>query len=139
MAYYFVEKTEFERGIENNAFLEYAQVHEHYYGTSRMAVERVLDAGACCILDIDVQVGAQAAYKETELYKQGARQIRKSGIRAVFVFIAPPSMEELEKRLRGRGTDGEEQVFLRLKAARTEMQRQRSLPGLLPHCVLQYE
>lgn len=56
MDYYFVEKAEFERGIEQKAFLEYAKVHEHYYGTSKAAVEAVLNSGTCCILDIDVQV-----------------------------------------------------------------------------------
>jgi len=118
--YNFIERDEFERGIEENVFLEHAKVHDHYYGTSREAVEKVLDAGACCILDIDVQ---------------GARQVRKSGIRAVFVFVAPPSEEELEKRLRGRGTDGEEQIFLRLKAARTEMQSMSEM-GLFDFCIV---
>ena len=54
---------------------------------------------------------------------QGARQIRKSDIRTVFVFISPPSEEELEKRLRGRGTESEQQIHLRLKTARQEIER----------------
>ena len=56
MQYHFVNRETFERGIEEGAFLEYAKVHDHYYGSSRAAVEEVLAAKMCCILDIDVQV-----------------------------------------------------------------------------------
>lgn len=83
-------------------------MHDNYYGTSQDAVASVVEAGKCCVLDIDVQ---------------GARQVRHSGIRAVFVFIAPPSLQELQIRLRARGTDSEEQVECRLKAAMQEMER----------------
>lgn len=54
--YYFAEKAEFEKGIEQNMFLEYAKVHENYYGTSKAEVDKILNLGTCCILDIDVQV-----------------------------------------------------------------------------------
>eukprot|EP00210_Caulerpa_lentillifera_P006318 g6035.t1 len=118
--YHFVSKEEFERGMESGEFLEYASVHENYYGTSRKAVESVLESGACCILDIDVQ---------------GARQVRRSGLKAVFVFIAPPSEEELERRLRGRASDSEDQIRIRLKEATVEMESM-SEPGLFDFCVV---
>lgn len=107
--YFFTAKEKFEKGIAEGRFLEYANVHGNFYGTSKDAVNDVLNSDKCCILDIDVQ---------------GARQVRQSGIRAVFVFIAPPSDEELEKRLKDRGTDSDEQIEKRLRAARIEINRQ---------------
>jgi guanylate kinase len=104
--YHFTSKERFEREIAEGKFLEYAYVHDNIYGTSIAAVQAVAAAGRCCILDIDVQ---------------GARQVRTAGLRAVFVFVAPPSLEELERRLRGRGTESEAQVTTRLKTARDEL------------------
>jgi len=104
--YHFTTKSEFELGIADGKFLEYAYVHDNIYGTSIKAVQDVAAQGKCCILDIDVQ---------------GARQVRASGLRAIFVFISPPSVEELERRLRGRGTESEEQITTRLKNAREEL------------------
>ena len=72
------------------------------------AVQDVAAAGRCCVLDIDVQ---------------GARLVRASGLRAVFVFVAPPSSEELERRLRGRGTESEDQIAERLATAKQEIAR----------------
>ena len=69
-------------------------------------------AGKCCVLDIDVQ---------------GARLVRRSKLNAIFVFIAPPSTEELERRLRGRGTESDEAVALRMKNAKDEIARWRIL------------
>lgn len=91
--------------------MEHATVHKNLYGTSIRAVQNVAAAGKCCILDIDVQ---------------GARQVRKRSnqIRAIFVFVKPPSVEELEKRLRGRGTESEEQIQTRLAASKIELDRQ---------------
>ena len=71
-------------------------------------------AGRCCVLDIDVQ---------------GARLVRRSGLRAVFVFVAPPSSEELERRLRGRGTESEAQVAERLATAKQEIARRAASAG----------
>lgn len=105
--YYFVDREAFLAMREQGDFLEWAEVHGNFYGTSRAAVEKSLVAGVDIVLDIDVQ---------------GARQIRKSSPGAVaFIFIAPPSWEELEKRLSGRGTDGPETIRLRLANARKEM------------------
>ena len=81
-------------------------MHENIYGTSLAAVEAVATKGQVCVLDIDVQ---------------GAEIVKKSTLDALFVFIAPPSMEELEKRLRGRGTEKEESIQKRLANAAGEM------------------
>lgn len=93
---------------ETGAFLEWAEVHGNLYGTSKKSVEEVLASGQDIFLDIDIQ---------------GARQIReKAAIKAIFVFIVPPSWEELERRLRGRGSEASEVIALRLDNARREMQ-----------------
>ena len=104
--YNFVEKSAMEADIADGKFLEHAHVHENIYGTSLAAVEAVATKGQGCVLDIDVQ---------------GAEIVKKSTLDALFVFIAPPSMEELEKRLRGRGTEKEESIQKRLANAAGEM------------------
>jgi guanylate kinase len=83
-------------------------VHGNLYGTSIAAVRKVLESGKVCILDIDVQ---------------GARAVRKSPLRATFVFVAPPSLEDLAKRLVGRGTENVEQIKKRLSNAKDEINR----------------
>lgn len=105
--YHFVTKDAFEEGIERGDFLEYARVHDNIYGTSLQAVKAVSSSGKCCILDIDVQ---------------GARQVRASGLKALVVFIAPPSSEELLTRLRSRGTESEEQIQIRSRNSRIELE-----------------
>ena len=104
--YNFVEKAAMEADIAAGKFLEYAHVHENIYGTSLAAVEAVAEKGQVCVLDIDVQ---------------GAEIVKKSSLDALFVFISPPSMEELEARLRGRGTEKEESIQKRLANAAGEM------------------
>lgn len=105
--YYFVSRREFEsiRDRHPSGFLEWAEVHGNLYGTSRAAVEQRLGAGLDVVLDIDVQ---------------GAAQIRKSAD-PVAVFIAPPSLVELEARLRGRGTEDEQTLALRLENSKQEL------------------
>ncbi len=106
--YHFVDRPTFARMRDDQAFLEWAEVHGNLYGTSRAAIEAQQAKGLDVFLDIDVQ---------------GARQLRDCGHPgAIFLFIAPPSWAELEKRLRGRGTDPEETVQLRLNNARREME-----------------
>lgn len=106
--YHFVDRPAFEEMRNKQAFLEWAEVHGNLYGTNREAIEAQQAQGIDVFLDIDVQ---------------GARQLRDCGHPgAVFLFIAPPSLAELEKRLRGRGTDPEETVQLRLNNARREME-----------------
>lgn len=94
--------------IADGAFIEHAEVHGNYYGTSFEAVEKVVGSGRICLLDIDVQ---------------GAVQMKKSSLDAVsdYIFIAPPSPEALEERLRGRGTEKEEKIQVRLQNARKEL------------------
>ena len=106
--YHFVSRAQFEAMRDQGVFLEWAEVHGNLYGTSRPAVLAQLATGLDVILDIDVQ---------------GAAILRESAaIPAASLFISPPSLPELERRLRGRGTDSEETVLLRLKNARQEMQ-----------------
>jgi guanylate kinase len=106
--YHFVSPEQFLalRDQQPSGFLEWAEVHGNFYGTSRQEVEQRLSAGADVILDIDVQ---------------GAAQVR-SNAEPVTVFIAPPSLEELERRLRGRGTEDEDSLRRRLANAAQEMQ-----------------
>ena len=104
--YNFVDKATMERDIAEGKFLEHAHVHQNIYGTSFAAVRKVSKSGKICLLDIDVQ---------------GAELVKKSDLKAAYVFIAPPSMKELERRLRGRGTETEDAVLKRLENARTEM------------------
>jgi guanylate kinase len=105
--YYFVSKEVFSEIRERNDFLEWAEVHGNFYGTRRQTVLEQLEQGNDIILDIDVQ---------------GAGQLRNAGLEAVFIFVVPPSRQELEKRLRERGTDNKATIDLRLKNARMEME-----------------
>ncbi|KAH9552055.1 hypothetical protein CY35_09G044300 [Sphagnum magellanicum] len=108
--YHFTTRHIMEKEIRERKFLESADVHGNLYGTSWAAVDAVTNSGKTCILDIDVQ---------------GAQSVKKSSLDAVFVFIKPPYPEEeqLEKRLRGRGTESEEQIQKRLRNAKAELER----------------
>lgn len=103
--YHFLTKERFEELISADRFLEYAQYAENYYGTPLDPVLDQLEQGNDVILEIELQ---------------GALQVKKRMPQAVLVFIAPPSFEELEDRLRGRGTESEEVVLRRLAIARQE-------------------
>lgn len=104
--YFFISRQEFERRVKNNEFLEHADFAGNCYGTPRAYVEKLLDSGMNVVLEIDVQ---------------GALQVMKSMPECVSVFILPPSFEELEHRLRGRGTETEEKVRERLETAKREL------------------
>lgn len=104
--YFFTSRERFRSMIEEDHFLEWAEVYGKFYGTSADAVESVSQSGFDAILDIDVQ---------------GAMQVREKRPDAVLIFIVPPSEEEQERRLRGRGTESEEDVGRRLEAARQEL------------------
>jgi guanylate kinase len=104
--YYFVERDEFERQIASGTFLEHAEVHGNFYGTSLAAVQELLDRGRDVLLEIDWQ---------------GAAQIRRTKPDCVSVFILPPSRAELERRLRGRGSDAPEVIERRLHNSREEI------------------
>ena len=104
--YCFVTDNEFQDMISRGEFLEWAQVFDHWYGTSRKFVEALRARGKTVLLEIDWQ---------------GAAQIRQREPSAVSVFILPPSRAELERRLRGRGTDTKENIGRRLRDALTDM------------------
>ena len=106
MAYYFLSDEEFDRRVAAGDFLEWAWVHGHRYGTLRQEVERVTGAGSSGVLEIDVR---------------GGLMVRERVPEAVLVFVEPPSMDELERRLRGRGTESEADIERRLANAREEM------------------
>jgi guanylate kinase len=105
--YNFVEKVAMEDDISKGLFIEYAHVHTNIYGTSIAAVDRVKSEGKICILDIDIQ---------------GVQSVKKSSLEAKYLFINPPSVEDLEARLRGRGTETEEKIQVRLKNAIGELE-----------------
>ena len=104
--YNFVGKAAMEEDISKGMFIEYAHVHTNIYGTSIAAVDKVKSQGKICILDIDIQ---------------GVQSVKKSSLEAKYLFINPPSSEALEERLRGRGTETEEKIQVRLKNALGEL------------------
>ncbi|HNN83725.1 MAG TPA: guanylate kinase [Accumulibacter sp.] len=104
--YYFIALDEFREKIRRDDFLEWAEVHGNFYGTSRTGIEAALCAGQDVLLEIDWQ---------------GARQVRKVFPAAIGVFILPPSLHALEQRLRERATDSAQTIARRLDAARDEM------------------
>lgn len=111
--YHFLSRELFHHGIERGDFLEYANVHGNFYGTPKAPMLRALEEDKIMLLDIDVQ---------------GARQVRQAlspeflRDHLEFVFLAPPSLEVLEQRLRKRGTESPESLQRRLANARTEME-----------------
>ena len=106
--YYFVDAPTFERMVAADEFLEWAEVYGEYKGTSRATVERSLAAGLDVLVDVDVQ---------------GAEQLQEKMPEAHYVFILPPSFDELERRLRGRGLDEPEAIARRLALSLWEIER----------------
>ena len=107
--YHFVSEAEFQRLIEEESFIEWAKVHGNYYGTSRVFLEEQCRQGKVVLLDVDVQ---------------GVDSLKSAfGDRCLSVFVLPPDMLELEKRLRARQTESEEKLQERLRNAREEMSR----------------
>ncbi len=106
--YYFLDKQTFEDKINNGEFLEYAQYVGNYYGTLEEPVNEQLANGNDVVLEIEVQ---------------GAMQIHEKRPDAVMIFVAPPSIEELERRLVGRGTENPEKVAARMKTAEEELKQ----------------
>ncbi len=106
--YYFISRQEFKAGIERGKWLEWAVVHDHYYGTSRDQVEGRLRLGRDILLDIDVN---------------GCAQIVKKFPESITIFILPPSLDALRERLEKRGTDAPETIARRLETAKREIAR----------------
>ncbi len=103
--YFFVDLDRFREMVENDELLEHAEYVANSYGTPRAYVEKQLESGLNVLLDIEVQ---------------GARQVHEKMPEAVMIFVAPPSLKELERRLRGRGTDTERAIEARLIRAQQE-------------------
>lgn len=118
--YNFVSKKIMVEEIAAGKFIEHAEVHTNFYGTSVSAVTNVQNKGEICILDIDVQ---------------GVKTVKQSSLSPVYLFIAPPSMPALEARLRGRGTETEEKILKRLGAAQAEMDY-GLIPGNMDHVIV---
>jgi guanylate kinase len=106
--YHFVDESRFQAMIAAGEFAEWASVHGNFYGTALKTLQDASHAGEDLLLDIDCQ---------------GARQLKESVVQAVFIFILPPDMAELERRLRGRNTDSEEVIKRRLENAREEIEQ----------------
>jgi len=104
--YNFISQELFEKMILSNDFFEWARYVDNYYGTPKQPIKEYINNGITVILDIEVQ---------------GAEQIMKKEPDAISVFIVPPSIDELERRLRGRGTDSEEKLIARLQRAKLEL------------------
>jgi len=104
--YFYVSKEEFNDGVSNDEFLEWAEFSGNFYGTKRAFVNKCLNAGRNLILEIDTQ---------------GAMQVKAKMPEAVLIFIAPPSYEDLELRLRNRNTETEEAIAKRLDFVKLEM------------------
>lgn len=109
--YSFVDEEEFRTMVTDGEFVEWAQVHGHFYGTSRGRLEETLSKGDDILLDIDVQ---------------GARQLKHGLPESVLIFVLPPSTEELRRRLVGRGSDSAETIRKRLMKAREEIAEYRN-------------
>lgn len=107
VSYFYKSHEDFEKMISEDKFLEYAHVHNNYYGTPREFVENKINEGKIVILEIDVQ---------------GALNVKKNTDNGVFIFLAPPSLQELKKRIVGRGTETDEDIKIRMTNARKELE-----------------
>ena len=105
--YHFLTDADFARRVDAGEFVEHAEVHGELYGTLKSQTEAVLRSGRNVLLDIDVQ---------------GGRSVRRIYPDGVYIFVLPPSLADLEERLRARGTDSEERIKLRLENARREIE-----------------
>ena len=104
--YYFMSKDDFKKKIQDNDFLEYAEVYDNFYGTPKSNVEELLESGKDVILEIDIQ---------------GALKVKENTEEGVFIFILPPSMEELKARIIKRGSETPESLMKRFKSAYKEI------------------
>lgn len=106
--YFFIEKEEFTKMIENGEFLEYAQIYDNFYGTPKAAIMETLEKGQDVILEIEMQ---------------GARQVKEVYPEGIFVFVLPPSLKELKNRIVGRGTETAEEIEKRFSCAFEEIKQ----------------
>lgn len=108
--YYYLSKEEFMKAVDRGEFLEWAEFSGNFYGTNKTFVQKCLDNDENLILEIDTQ---------------GALQVKKKIKNAILIFILPPSLEALEKRLRNRGTDSEEAIQKRLNTVKFEIENSK--------------
>lgn len=104
--YFFIEEKEFENKIKHKEFIEHALVYGNYYGTPRSNVMKEINTGKDVILEIDIQ---------------GALEVKEKYPEGIFIFILPPSIKELERRIVGRGTDSKETIIKRMKCVYEEL------------------
>ena len=114
--YFFIEKKDFQEMIDENGFLEWAFFSNNFYGTPKKIVKEKIEKGTNVLLEIELE---------------GARQIRKSFPQALQIFLAPPNLLELEKRIRGRGTETEEAIKDRLAIANKELIAQKEFDAVV--------
>ena len=122
--YHFTTRDDFMSRVSDGEFIEWAEVHGNLYGTSLQVVNEVATRGKICVLDIDVQ---------------GVRQIRNSACRIHSIFLKPPSLEELERRLRHRGDTAEDAIVRRVRNAEAEIQAVTDEPELFEHVLVNDE
>jgi guanylate kinase len=115
-SYFFLSRERFEQLVQEGGFLEWAEFAGNRYGTPRRPVEEHLEAGCSVLLEIELE---------------GARQVRQTFQAGYQLFIKPPSLEELERRIRGRGTDSEEAIRRRLQRASVELAAEQEFDGVL--------
>jgi len=106
--YHFVDVETFQRMIEGNQFVEWAEVHGNFYGSSRAIIDRAMATRGIAVFDIDVQ---------------GGNAIKRKFPDAILVYVLPPSMDELQRRLQARGTDADDVIRRRLLTARAEIEK----------------
>ncbi len=104
--YHFISETEFSKKVKNREFLEFAKIHNNYYGTALETLESVKSEGNDILCELDVQ---------------GAKILRKLNFDGVFIFLLPPSLEEMRKRLTKRGTESQEKIEARLSTGEKEI------------------
>ncbi len=114
--YFFMDEEKFKTWIVEDKFIEWAKVHNNYYGTPRSYVQETLASGKDVILEIDIQ---------------GAKQVKEKCAEGIFIFLAPPSLKELENRIYNRGTEKETEIETRLKNAKKELQEIKNYDYLL--------
>ncbi|KAK8215081.1 guanylate kinase [Zalaria obscura] len=118
--YHFTTKETFQKLVGEGAFIEHAQFGSNMYGTSKKAVEDIADKGQICILDIEME---------------GVKQVKQSSLKPRYLSLQPPSVEILEQRLRGRGTDKEESILQRLAQAKNELEFAKT-PGVFEKVIV---
>lgn len=122
ISYFFRSNEEFERLIEKDAFLEYARVYDHYYGTPKKRVLDLIEHGQSVLLEIDIQ---------------GAMQVKARYPKGVFIYVVPPSLKTLSARLHGRGTDSEDTIQKRLAQITEELSMAHKYDYIIVNDVLE--